>query len=109
MDYLYGPFKTACRERSQAIYGEHLQKNSEAIQKMKADIAQGIDVPSSVRKKIKSVVRMEPEDVGRIVFGDLQEDGTASEDSPFAIHFTTEKIRHGASEVDKTKRLLKFG
>ena len=48
MDYLFRPFKTACHEPSQFIDRERLQKNSEAIQKIKAALANGMEVPKSI-------------------------------------------------------------
>jgi hypothetical protein len=43
---------------------------------------------------------MEPEDVDRIVFGELQDDTRLPHpDSPFSKHFTPEKIAHRAAEV----------
>jgi hypothetical protein len=42
---------------------------------------------------------MQPEDVGKIVFGELDEDRLPHPDSPIAQFFTPEKIGHAACEV----------
>ena len=99
MDKLFGPYKGACRERSQVIYAKHLPRHSQKLSAIKEKMSRNEEVSNEEKKSLKQAVRMDPSDVGKIVFGDLQEDGRPHPDSPFAVHFTKEKIAHGAEEV----------
>lgn len=99
MDRLFGPFKAACREESQKIFARRIQEHSEAVGKVKEDMAQGIEVSNESKALLKKAVRMQPEDVGKLVFGELDENRLAHPDSPIAKFFHPDKIAHGAKSV----------
>jgi hypothetical protein len=99
MDHLFGPYKNWTRERQQVVFAEHIQAHSDMIVKIKADMAAGIEVSAEDKKKLTTVVRMEPEDVGKIVYGKLDENKLPHPDSPIARAFTKPKIKEGAFKV----------
>ena len=99
MDYLFGPYKGACRDRSQVIFADHVLANCEKVNAIKEKMSRGEEVTNEEKKAIKQAVKMDPSDVGRIVFGELTEDRLPHPESPYAIHFTKDKIAHGAKEV----------
>ena len=99
MDKLFGPFKAACRENSQVLYAKRIQEHSTAVNVIKAKMSRGEEVTKEEKRLTRSAVRMKQEDVGEIVFGELQEDGQPHPESPFIKDFTPEKIMHGAEEV----------
>eukprot|EP00956_Cyclotella_meneghiniana_P019359 scaffold33127_cov38-Cyclotella_meneghiniana.AAC.2 len=62
-------------------------------------MSRGEEVSKEEKRLTRSAVRMKQEDVGEIVFGELQEDGQPHPESPFIKDFTPEKIMHGAEEL----------
>lgn len=99
MDHLFGPFKGACREESQKIFARRIQANADKVAKIKADMAAGKKVSEAQKKILTSAVRMDPDDVGEMVFGKLDEEGLPHPDSPFAKHFTKAKVMDGAAKL----------
>ncbi len=69
--------------------------------KIKSDMAQGIDVSDADKKLAKQAVRMQPEDVGKMVFGELDENRLPHPDSPIKRFFTPKKIAHAAESVSR--------
>jgi hypothetical protein len=101
MDHLFGPFKAACREESQKIFAQQVQEHAASVAKIKSDMAQGIDVSDADKKLAKQAVRMQPEDVGKMVFGELDENRLPHPDSPIKRFFTPKKIAHAAESVSR--------
>lgn len=101
MDKLYGPFKAATRVTTQMIYAEKLQQHAAKLKEIKATMArENHEATKKEKKMLQSTPRLMQEDIGRIVFGNLDpETREAAPDSPFALHFTPEKIRKGAEAV----------
>jgi hypothetical protein len=83
---------------SQRIFAERVQEHGAVVAKVKADMAAGVEVSQTDKNLLKQAVRMQPEDVGKIVFGvgELDEDRLPHPDSPIAKFFTPEKIGHAA-------------
>ena len=100
MDFLFGPFKAGCHEMAQIVFAARVYAHAKEVERIKKVMADS-SMPSKEEKKtLKSTVRLEPEDVGKIVFGELQDDTRLPHpNSSFSKHFTPEKIGHGAAEV----------
>ena len=60
------------------------------------------EVSESERAKTRSVVGLNPMDLGPILFGELTEDGHADPKSPIATRFTKEKILQAIAKVSST-------
>jgi hypothetical protein len=96
MDELFRAYKGDCRVNSQKVFAQKLQANAKGVAELKAEHAAqraaGETISSEELKKVNFLVTLQPEDVGKICFGELTEDGIPAADSPFAKHFTKEKI-----------------
>jgi hypothetical protein len=101
MGKLYGPFKAATHVTTQEIYTERLQQHAAKLEEIKVTMARENHKATKKEKKmLKSTPRLKQGDIGRIVFGDLDpETREAAPNSPFALHFTPEKISSGAEAV----------
>lgn len=103
MDELFRAYKADCRIFAQKVFAQKLQKNAREVAELKKEHAArravGETIPPEELRKVNTVVKLEPEDVGKICFGELTEDGMPAPDSPFAKHFTKEKILRAAKKV----------
>lgn len=96
MDDLYCAFKAALRKSTHDHYAKKIKANSKAIMKRKLEIARkvasGEVVTEAERAKTRSVVGLNPMDLGPTLFGKLTKNGHADSNSPIATAFTKEKI-----------------
>jgi hypothetical protein len=104
MDELFRAYKGDCRINSQKVFAQKLKANAKAVAELKAEHAAcraaGETISSEELKKVNTVVTLQPEDVGKICFGELTEDGMpAADSSPFDKHLTKEKILRAAKKV----------
>ena len=103
MDELFRAFKADLRSYTHDHYARKIKANSKAIVKRKLEIARKIAVGELVteaeRAKTRSVVGLNPMDLGPILFGKLTENGYADPKSPIATAFTKEKILESHDKV----------
>jgi len=96
MDDLYCTFKAALRKSTHDYYAKKIKAYSKAITnhklKIARKIASGEVVTEAECAKTRSVIGLNPMDLGPILFGKLTKDGHADSNSPIATAFTKEKI-----------------
>ena len=96
MDELFRAFKDKLRKSTHEQYSKKIKANAKQITRRKAEIARkiagGQEVTDEEKAKTRSVVGLNPMDLGPILFGELTEDGYAAPDSPIAAGFTKEKV-----------------
>ena len=105
MDELYQAFKNLLRQSTHDHWSRKIKKNTMQISRQKVEIARklahGESVAEDERSKTKSVVTLNPMDLGPILFGELTKDGFAHPNSPIAQGFTKEKIIEAHRKVSQ--------
>ena len=106
MDELFRAFKGALRTSTHEHYAGKIKNHAREITKRKVEIARKMarreEVSESERAKTRSVVGLNPMDLGPILFGKLTDDGHADPKSPIATGFTKEKILEAFAKVRQT-------
>ena len=96
MDELFRAFKDALRKATHDHYAKKIKANTKQVTRRKAEIARKIAsgevVTDKEKAKTRSVVGLNPMDLGPILFGELTKDGHANPSSPIATGFTKEKV-----------------
>ena len=103
MDELFRAFKDKLRQSTHEVYSKKIKANAKAILRRKAEIAHKIAsgevVTEAERAKTRTVVGLNPMDLGPILFGEVTKDGHAAPDSPIAMGFTKEKVMAAHSKL----------
>ena len=77
-------------------YAKKIKMNAMQISRRKAKIARkiagGIEVTEAEKAKTRSIVGLNPMDLGPILYGELSDEGDPHPSSPIATAFTREKI-----------------
>ena len=63
MDFLFGPFKAGCREMAQIVFAARVYAHAKEVERIKKLMADGGTPSKEEKNLLKSIVRMEPEDV----------------------------------------------
>ena len=96
LDELFRSFKIAMRKHASLVYAAKIKAHAKAVRAAKIDIAQrkaqGEDIPEKELAKLRAVVTLGPADLGKILYGELDDKGYGSPDSPMESAFTKEKI-----------------
>ena len=96
MDELFRAFKNSLRKSTHDHYAKKIKANGVNITRRKAEIARmiaaGEVVTPAERAKTRSVVGLNPMDLGPILFGNLTDEGYPNPNSPMATGFTKAKV-----------------
>ena len=96
MDELFRAFKNSLQASTHKHYAKKIKVNAVQISRRKAEIARkiagGIEVTEAEKAKTRSVVGLNPMDLGPILYGELSGKGDPHPSSPIATAFTREKI-----------------
>ena len=96
MDELHRAFENALRQSTHEHRSRKIEKNATQISGRKVEIARksarGESAAEDERCKTKSVVALDPMDLGPILFGEPTKDGFSRPNSPIGQGFTKEKI-----------------
>ena len=101
MDELFRAFKIKTRKATQKVWAQKIKANAKSVAAKKTAIAQriarGETVSPRERSKVNTVATLDPSDLGKILYGKLDENGYGAPNSPIVESFTKEKIE-GAHE-----------